>query len=140
MEFPCLCSRLLTLLREQAEVGARSRIRRFIRFLVRRIFAYYLLRLEQLLAVRCGSMEACRRVFSAGGTRIIDGNIQQCLNLPQMCSGATAAGATLLAMKRARPDILSEFKDNWRCCKRKNRCTSRRRAWCNAWLARRWSA
>src|SRR5262249_38948164 len=45
-------------------------------------FPYYLLRLEQLLAVRCAAMDGIRDKFLSGEREIIDGNIQLCLAWP----------------------------------------------------------
>jgi len=107
---PVLVQQLLTLLREQAEVEPVSNPALY-QVPGAPHFAYYLLRLEQLLAVRCGSMEGVPAGFLSGEREIIDGNIQQCLNLPQNVPARLLLAQTLLAMKRARPDILSEFKD-----------------------------
>src|SRR5205823_4962720 len=42
----------------------------------------YLLRLEQLLAVRCAGMEGVSGRFLHGEREIIDGNLQLCLTFP----------------------------------------------------------
>jgi hypothetical protein len=107
---PALAQQLLVLLREQAEVepvpdpplyqvpGAPH-------------FAYYLLRLEQLLAVRCAGMDGVPSGFLSGEREIIDGNLQLCLDFPQNVGARILLAQTLLAMKKPRPDILPEFKD-----------------------------
>ena len=74
-------------------------------------FAYYLLRLEQLLAVRCGSMDGVPPAFLSGEREILDGNLQLCLAHPQNVAVRILFAQTLLAMKRIRPDILTEFTD-----------------------------
>ena len=74
-------------------------------------FAYYLLRLEQLLAVRCGSMDGVLPAFLSGEREILDGNLQLCLAHPLNVAVRILLAQTLLAMKRVRPDIPSEFKD-----------------------------
>lgn len=74
-------------------------------------FPTYMLRLEQLLAIRCASMRGVRADFLHGERDIIDGNIQQCLAAPASASTRLLLAQTLLAMKRVRPDILPEFKD-----------------------------
>jgi tetratricopeptide (TPR) repeat protein len=107
---PALTQQLLALLREQAEVEPVP-IPPLYQVPDAPHFAYYLLRLEQLLAVRCGSMEGVPVGFLSGEREIIDGNIQQCLNLPQNVPARLLLAQTLLAMKRARPDILPEFKE-----------------------------
>lgn len=72
-------------------------------------FACYLLRLEQLLAVRCGSMDGVSPAFLSGQREILDGNLQLCLVHPGNVSVRILLAQTLLAMKRVRPDILPEF-------------------------------
>lgn len=74
-------------------------------------FPYYLLRLEQLLAVRCGSMEGVNSGFLSGEREIIDGNLQQCLACPDSASTRLLLAQTMAAMKRVRPNVLLEFKD-----------------------------
>ena len=72
-------------------------------------FAYYLLRLEQLLAVRCGSMDGVPPAFLSGEREILDGNLQLCVAHPGNVPVRLLLVQTLLAMKRVRPDILPEF-------------------------------
>lgn len=74
-------------------------------------FAHYLLRLEQLLAVRSGGMEGVPHGFLSGEREILDGNLQLCLAHPSNVPVRILLAQTLLAMKRARPDILPEFED-----------------------------
>lgn len=72
-------------------------------------FPLYLLRLEQLLAVRCGAMENINLGFLSGEREIIDGNLQQCLDAPNSINVRLLLAQTLLAMKIVRPNILPEF-------------------------------
>lgn len=74
-------------------------------------FACYLLRLEQLLAVRCGSMEGVPPAFLSGEREILDGNLQLCLAHTQNVAVRILLVQTLLAMKRVRSNILTEFKE-----------------------------
>ena len=76
-------------------------------------FPSYLLRLEQLLAVRCAAMSVGqgRESFLNGEREILDGNLQQSLACPQSVSVRTLMAQTFWTMKLARPDILSEFKE-----------------------------
>lgn len=74
----------------------------------------YLLRLEQLLATRCASMPGVPSEFLNGEREIIDGNIQLCLSHPGSASVRMLLAQTLLAMKRVRPDVVSEFADRIR--------------------------
>lgn len=74
-------------------------------------FAGYLLRLEQLLAVRCAGMDGVRSEFLHGAREIIDGNLQLCLALPENVAVRVLLAQTLAGFKRVRPMILPEFKD-----------------------------
>jgi hypothetical protein len=69
----------------------------------------YLLRLEQLLAVRCAGMNASGS-FLNGEREILDGNVQLCLPCPENIGTRILLAHTLLAMKRVRPDVVAEFK------------------------------
>lgn len=72
-------------------------------------FPAYLLRLEQLLAVRCGASECKETEFLSGEREIIDGNIMQCVDTPTSVNARLLLAQTLLSMKSVRPDILPEF-------------------------------
>jgi hypothetical protein len=107
---PALAHQLLTLLREQAEVEPIP-IPTLYQVPGAPHFAYYLLRLEQLLAVRCAGMDGVKNNFLNGEREIIDGNLQLCLDFPQNVGTRILLAQTLAGMKRVRPDILPEFKD-----------------------------
>lgn len=106
---PDLARQLLSLLSQHAEVGILTPPNTYqvpdgIKF------PYYLLRLEQLLAVRCVAMDGVS--YGLHGERdIIDGNIQQCLDYPKNVSTRILLAQTLLVMKKARPQIIPEFED-----------------------------
>ncbi len=72
-------------------------------------FAVYLLRLEQMLAVSCNSMDKNKSQGLSGEREIIDGNLQQCLDFPLSVNARILFAKTLLYMKDVRPDILPEF-------------------------------
>lgn len=74
-------------------------------------FPYYLLRLEQLLAMRCGGMDGAHQGFLSGEREIVDGNLQLCLSHPDSLAVRLLFAQTLAAMKRARPDVVGEFRD-----------------------------
>ena len=74
-------------------------------------FPTYLLRLEQLLAVRCAGMVGVGPSFLNGEREIIDGNLQLCVACPDNIGTRLLFAKTLLAMKRVRPDLIGEFKD-----------------------------
>lgn len=77
-------------------------------------FTDYLLRLEQLLAVRCSAMEGVQSGFLSGEREILDGNLQLCLSHPESVSLRLLLAQTLLTMKRASPAAVSEFQEKTR--------------------------
>ncbi len=105
-----LSNQLLALLREHAEVQAVSPPPQY-QIPVAPWFGSYLLRLEQLLAVRCSSMDGVSPGFLSGEREIVDGNLQLCLEYPQHVGVRILFVQTLLAMKRARPAVLPEYRD-----------------------------
>lgn len=74
-------------------------------------FSYYLLRLEQLLAVRCAANNLSTSSFLSGERAIIDGNLQLCLEFPANAVTRILLAQTLTSMKQMRPEVLVEFKD-----------------------------
>ena len=74
-------------------------------------FPTYLLRLEQLLAVRCAGMEGVQPTFLSGEREIIDGNLQLCVAYPESVGIRVLLAQTLLAMQKVRPDVVVEFKE-----------------------------
>jgi len=74
-------------------------------------FPQYLLRLEQLLAVRCAATGNSQSGFLSGEREIIDGTLELVLDMPMSINIRLLLAQTLLAMKRVRPDILSEFSE-----------------------------
>lgn len=107
---PQLAQQLLRLLVEKAEVETQTPAPLY-QVPTGANFPYYLLRLEQLLAVRCAGMDGVQSNFISGAREIMDGNIQQCLACPQNIPARLLLAQTLSAMKKIRPDILPEFKD-----------------------------
>jgi tetratricopeptide (TPR) repeat protein len=82
----------------------------------------YLVRLEQLLAVRCASMENAKGPadFLSGERDIIDGNIQLCLSQPRNPTVRILLLQTCLSMKRIRPDIVAEYRDKLQLLQREH--------------------
>jgi tetratricopeptide (TPR) repeat protein len=74
-------------------------------------FPYYLLRLEQLLAVRCSGINTVQASPLSGVHEIIDGNIQQCLACAKSVPARLLLTQTLTAMKKVHPEILRDFRD-----------------------------
>lgn len=73
-------------------------------------FPYYLVRLEQLLAARCGAMDGVGREFFSGEREVISANIQLCLDCPDNVPARVLLAQTVTTIKRVRPDIPPEFK------------------------------
>ena len=76
-----------------------------------RALAFYLLRLEQLLATRCAATEGTPAGFLSGERAIVDGALQLCLDAPASPTLRLLLAQTLLSMKKVRPDVLPEFKE-----------------------------
>jgi hypothetical protein len=74
-------------------------------------FGNYLLRLEQLLAVRCSGMDGVGPNFLNSEREIVAGDIDLALSCPQNVVVRLVLAQTLHASKRVRPDIVVEFKD-----------------------------
>ena len=76
-----------------------------------RTFPYYLLRLEQLLAIRCAVTDGTPQNFLNGEREIIDGTLQLCLSHPENPTFRLLLAQTLLSMRKVRSDIMPEFVD-----------------------------
>ena len=74
----------------------------------------YLLREEQLLAVRCARMETAPPRFLHGEREIVEGNLQLCLACPQNVITRILLVQTLLSMQKVRPEVVKEFIDKVR--------------------------
>ncbi|MCV6801396.1 hypothetical protein, partial [Achromobacter ruhlandii] len=74
-------------------------------------FPYYLLRLEQLLAVRCNGADPDQPGQLNGEREIIDGNLRQCLDFPRSVNARLLLAQTVRAMKKVRPDVAGEFEE-----------------------------
>ena len=74
-------------------------------------FADYTLRLEQLLAVRCASLDGVPKSFLTGAREIIDGNIRLCLDNPTNVTARLVLFATCRAMHRTHPEVMGEFRE-----------------------------
>ena len=74
-------------------------------------FALYLLRLEQMLAVSCSALGSENAMDLNGEREIIDGNLEQCLNMPASVNARILFAKTLLYMKDVRQDVVREYSD-----------------------------
>jgi len=71
-------------------------------------FSTYLLRLEQLLAVRTAGIDPARSPLH-GEREILEGQLRLCLEQPESLPVRLVFAHTLKAMRRVRPEILPEF-------------------------------
>jgi hypothetical protein len=74
-------------------------------------FALYQLRLEQELAVSFAASDGLKTGFLSGEREIILGNLQLCVNHPHNATTRLLLLQTLAHMKKARPDVVAEFRD-----------------------------
>ena len=116
---PRLSQQLLTLLSQQADVEPCPSPSSY-QVPEAQNFGNYLLRLEQLLAVRCGSMNGVKSAFLTAEREILEGNLQLCLAHPGNLPVRILLMQTLLAMKRVRPDILPEFSERLTMLQKEN--------------------
>ncbi len=107
---PELARRLLALLSEHAEVDA-EKPPLFYQVPQGTNFPIYLVRLEQLLAVRCAAMEGPTRGTLSGERDIIAGNVHLCLACPDNVTTRILLAQTAATMKKFHPAILGEFRD-----------------------------
>jgi tetratricopeptide (TPR) repeat protein len=77
-------------------------------------FGGYLLRLEQLLAVRCASMDAngtkVPASFLSGEREILEGELQMCMDMPESVPARLLLIETMTAMLRVKPELVEEFR------------------------------
>ena len=71
----------------------------------------YLLRLEQLLAVRLAASLSPGSSFLHGEREIIDGNLQLCLSYPANVTVRVLLLQTLTYMKKVQPELGEEFRE-----------------------------
>ncbi|MBB5031969.1 tetratricopeptide repeat protein [Prosthecobacter vanneervenii] len=74
----------------------------------------YLLRLEQLLAVRCAGMEGVRAEFLSGQHEILNGSLHLCLSYPESLSMRLLFAQALLTMKKSCPSAVADFQEKAR--------------------------
>jgi hypothetical protein len=76
-----------------------------------RSFADYMLRLEQLLAVRSANMDGAKSNFLSGEREILLGNIALCADQPSNVTVRILLAQTVLTMHNVAPVVVSEFRD-----------------------------
>jgi len=72
-------------------------------------FGSYLLRLEQLLAVRCATMPGVAAEFLNGESAILEGELALCATEPKNVPARLLLDATVKALERIRPAVVEEF-------------------------------
>lgn len=72
-------------------------------------FASYLLRLEQMLAVRCATLEGVTASFLNGEHEILEGELALCLAEPKNVPARLLLAATYSAMERIKPEVARSF-------------------------------
>lgn len=105
-----LARQLIALFVEQTNFKPQTAAAPFYQLPAADYFPSYLLRLEQLLALRCGAMDESSG-FLIGEREIIDGNLQLCLACPQNVTTRILLTQTLLIMNKIRPEVVREFSD-----------------------------
>ncbi len=110
---PALSRQLFELLENQAEAEIKSFPAAY-QVPSDSSFPYYLLRLEQLLAIRCAATDGTPSGFLNGEREIVDGTLQLCLDHPESATLRLLLAQTLLSMRKVRPDIMPEFRDRIR--------------------------
>ncbi|MGA2217991.1 MAG: tetratricopeptide repeat protein, partial [Terracidiphilus sp.] len=113
-----LTQSLLSLLCSSAPV-ARRESPKLYQVPVDASFPLYLLRLEQLLAIRFAAMDGPQSSFLHGERDIIDGNMQLCVDCPDNIVTRILLARTLLSMRAARPELIKEFKGKIELLQRK---------------------
>ncbi len=75
-------------------------------------FGHYLVRLEQLLAVRCAAMEGISSgTFLSGEREILDSNLGLNLACPEKVIAQVLLLQTRLKMKKVRSEVVAEFQE-----------------------------
>jgi tetratricopeptide (TPR) repeat protein len=118
-EIPELAEKLIALLVEHAEVRCLP-CSTLYSVPQHQGFSNYLLRLEQLLALRSARLIERREDFLYGEREIIQGNIELCVEYRTNVVTRLLLAQTMLAMKEVRPNILREFKDKITALQRAN--------------------
>ena len=72
-------------------------------------FAHYALRLDQGLAVAASQLATAEKRFLFGEREILDGAIHLCLDQSENAAARLLLAETCRQMKRARPELLSEY-------------------------------
>lgn len=107
---PALCQDLLALLATHLELATEPRPEVARAEISPASLTPYLVRLEQLLAVRTSSIEGASQTLR-GERDIIEGQLRLCLDQPASVPARLLLAHTLRALKKVRPAVLAEFQD-----------------------------
>lgn len=105
-----LASNLLQLLAKQSELEIRP-AEDFYEVPKGTDSANYLLRLEQLLTLRCAALSPGGPGSLHGEREILDGNLRFCLEYPKNATARLLLAQSFLAMKSVKPEAVQEFRD-----------------------------
>lgn len=109
-DVPGLIQPLLVLLQENADLQTSSEASPY-QLPEKKRLPDYLLRLEQLLAVKCAGMDGVPSGFLHGEREILDGNLQLCLDYPLNIGFRILLAQTVSSMARVRPEVLPEYRN-----------------------------
>jgi tetratricopeptide (TPR) repeat protein len=76
-------------------------------------FGAYLLRLEQLLAVRCAGMDGVALHFLQGEREILEGDLALCHGAPENVPARVLLVETMGALARVRPEVVQGFQESF---------------------------
>ncbi|HET6843942.1 MAG TPA: hypothetical protein VFK06_20040 [Candidatus Angelobacter sp.] len=107
---PALAGGLISLLVREAQIATQSPPVLY-RIPPNAHFGSYLVRLEQLLAIRTAAMDETGPDFLNGERAIIEGNLELCVTFPESAVTRILLVQTVLAMKKVRPEVIAEFKE-----------------------------
>ena len=99
---------LLLLLSQHAEITLNAPSRDYV---LPNDVPQYLLRIEQLLAVRSSTMEGAADGFLSGERAIVDGNIALSVTTPGNSTIRLLLLQTIVSLKKVRPQIIAEYRD-----------------------------
>jgi hypothetical protein len=97
----------LSLLSEHAEIAVTPIPREYV---LPKDLSQYLLRLEQLLAIRISTTQSADDGFLSGERAMVDGNIALALTNPRNPTTRIVLLETVLALKKSRPEIIKEYR------------------------------
>ncbi len=83
-------------------------------------FGSYLMRLEQMLAIRCAGMDGVPPQFLSGENEILAGELELCRNYPENIPARLLLLGSYAALAKLRPDTTATFADQMAALKQNN--------------------